>query len=581
VKQRSLLALLLLGRGAVVSSDRLIDELWGDDPPEDAATALQQHVSRLRKLLEPHDVLETRTPGYLLALAPEELDLGRFELLRDEGRRLLEERRPDDAARVLRSALDLWRGEPLADLAGERFLLGALPRLEEARLEALEARVDADLAAGRHSELVGELRELARAHPLRERFRAQLMLALYRAGRQSEALEAYSDARRTLVEQLGLEPGPRLQELERAILRHDSSLEAPGPVTQPAREDASIPTAREWPRLGNRRAVALTAALLLAIVTALVAAALYSSGGSLEPVVLAGNSVAVVDPGRGTIVGEIPVGGKPAGPAVGEGSVWVGNRDDNTLVRIDPRSLNVVRTIGLGVAPTDVEVGAGSVWVLSDSALLRVDPAINDVVETVPLPGGSGRWSHMELGANAVFVCTCAGPPGTVIRIDAAATSVKRVRRPVWMMAYGEGALWALTGELDTIERIDPKTNAVVETIPLARIGETHGWRYRMAAGEGAIWVLAPASLWRIDATTKRFVGSVPLGYSEEGSSLATGNGAVWVATSDGTLLRVDADTQTAAKAIPLGTLIYPADGFDAVAVGEGSVWVSVTSVAS
>ena len=126
---------------------------------------------------------------------------------------------------------------------------------------------------------------------------------------------------------------------------------------------------------------------------------------------LAGESVAVIDPGTGTIIGEIPVGGRPAGPAVGEGSVWVGNRDDNTLLRIDARSLDIARTIGLSAAPTDVEVGAGSVWVLSDWALLRVDPAINDVVDTVSLPRGGGqRWSHVEVGAKAVFVCTCAGP---------------------------------------------------------------------------------------------------------------------------------------------------------------------------
>ena len=150
------------------------------------------------------------------------------------------------------------------------------------------------------------------------------------------------------------------------------------------------------------------------------------------------------------------------------------------------------------------------------------------------------------------------------------------------MFAYGEGSLWALTGESDTIDQIDPNTSAVVDTIPLGRIGESGtGWRYRMAVGEGAIWVLAPASLWRIDSTTKRFVGSVPLGRSEEGSSVATGDGSVWVAKPEGILLHVDPDSQTVATTIPLGTLIYPADLWDALAVGEGSVWIAVTSFAS
>jgi streptogramin lyase len=341
---------------------------------------------------------------------------------------------------------------------------------------------------------------------------------------------------------------------------------------------------REKRRLPPRWTLALAVALSLVIAAAVVAAVRESSGRSSTPVQLAGESVAIIDPGTDAIVGEVPVGGKPAGPAVGEGSVWVGNRDDDTLLRIDPRSLDV-RTIGLGVAPTDVEVGAGSVWVLSDWAVLRVDPATNDVVERVPLPRGTGpgRWSHLEIGGNAVFVCTCADGPGSVIRISTATMSKERVRRrPVWMIAYGEGALWALTGyELETIERIDPKTNAVVETIPLGRIGETSGWRYRMAVGEGAVWVLAPASLWRFDSTTKRLVGSVPLDYREEGSSVATGNGAVWIVTPDGILLHVDPDSGTVAKTIPLGTLINPADGYDTLAVGEGSVWVAVTSFAS
>ena len=192
----------------------------------------------------------------------------------------------------------------------------------------------------------------------------------------------------------------------------------------------------------------------------------------------------------------------------------------------------------------------------------------------------------MEVGANAVFVCACAAHGGAVIRIDAATGAVETVRGgPVWTIAYGEGALWTVTGaESDTIQRIDPKTNTV-ESVPLGRIGETSGWLYRLAVDAGAIWVLAPASLWRIDSTTERFVGSVPLGHHEEDGSLAVGDGAVWVAawaaTSEGIVLRVDPETQRVAKRIPLGTLIYPANALDAVAVGDGAVWVAVTSFAS
>ena len=298
---------------------------------------------------------------------------------------------------------------------------------------------------------------------------------------------------------------------------------------------------------------------------------------------LAGDSVAVIDPGTDTIVGEVPVGGRPAGPAVGEGSVWVANRDDNTLVRIDPRSLDIVRRIGLRVAPIDVEVGAGSVWVLSDRALLRVDPAINDVVaiDNPPprqWPGLVPSGGRRECGLRLQLL----RPSGTrhphqprheVSRLGTQKSRLDdRVRR---RRAVGDHRLGA-----DTLERIDPKTNAVVATISLARIGETHGWRYRMAVGEGAVWVSAPASLWRIDPVTARVTGSVQLGHSGEGS-IATGDGAVWVANLEGIVLRIDSDSQTVAKTIPLGTLLYPADDWHGLAVGDGSVWVAVTSFAS
>ena len=529
--------------------------------------------------------LQTQATGYVLSVRPESVDAHRFESLLEQGRQELATGEMERASETLRDALALWRGHPLADLAFEPFAQSEIARLEELRLTALEARIEADLALGGHGSLIVELESIVAAHPYREGLRAQLMVALYRSGRQAEALETYRRARRTFSEELGIEPGLRLKELEGAILRHDTSLGAPDPNAPRSGEEALTETVRQQRRLRSRWALALGAALILAFMATLVAAPRHSSGGSHEPVVLAGNSVGVIDPETDTVVGEIPVGGRPTGPAVGEGSVWVGNRDDGTLLRIDPKSLDVVRTIGLPVEPKDVDVGAGSVWVLSDSAVLRVDPATNDVIDTVPLPRGNAltRWAaNMEVVANAVFACAC--PPGKLVRIDAATLSIETVRRsptPVWTIASGEGALWAITGyELDTIERIDPKANAVVETFPLGQIGESSGWRYRMTVGAGAVWLLAPASLWRIDSTTMRVVGSVPLGRREEGSTIATGEGDVWITTSDGIVLRVDPDSQRVAKTIPLGTLMYP-DPWDSLAVGYGSVWVTVTSLAS
>ena len=213
-RQRTLLALLLTRANEVVSADRLIDELWGAQTPRTAANALQYHVSQLRKALAPHEAIVTQEPGYLIRVRPDELDLLRFELLVEESQRVA----PELAAQRLREALDLWRGSALADLAKEPFAQTEIPRLEELRLGALERRFEADLALGRHAELVGEVQVLVREHPLRERLRAVLMQALYGSGRQVEALEVYRETRQLLVDELGIEPSPALHELEQAIL---------------------------------------------------------------------------------------------------------------------------------------------------------------------------------------------------------------------------------------------------------------------------------------------------------------------------------------------------------------------------
>jgi DNA-binding SARP family transcriptional activator len=221
-KQRALLAMLLLHANEVVSSERLIDELWGEAPPATVTKSIHVYVSRLRKELG-EERLVTRSPGYVLRVEPGEFDLQRFEAL-------LAEARDGDAdaaatARTLREALALWRGAPLADLAFEPFAQVEIARLEELRWAALEARIDADLARGRHADLVGELQALVAEHPLREHLHGQLMLALYRSGRQADALEAYRGAREFLLDELGLEPSEDLKRLEAAILRQDPELE--------------------------------------------------------------------------------------------------------------------------------------------------------------------------------------------------------------------------------------------------------------------------------------------------------------------------------------------------------------------
>ena len=234
-KQRALLAALLLEAGRVVATERLVDLVWGEEAPKTATTSLQNSISRLRRELGP-DVLETRAPGYVLRVGPEQVDARRFELL------LRDARRAEPAARreLLQRALELWRGAALADFTFEQFAQAEIRRLEELRLVAQEERIDADLELGRHGDVVGELEALRGAHPLRETLSRQLMLALYRSGRQAEALDVYQDARTRFVEELGIEPGPELKQLQAEILRHEAGLSAPGATPAHTDDDAEI-----------------------------------------------------------------------------------------------------------------------------------------------------------------------------------------------------------------------------------------------------------------------------------------------------------------------------------------------------
>ena len=246
-KQRTLLAGLLLHANQVVSVDRLIELLWGEHPPASARVTLQSYVLRLRRVLHPpaigdagSGVLATRPPGYLLHLEPGSLDLHRFQGLVEAAQQALSSGEPAQAATLLREALGLWRGSALCDVDSDALRWVEAPRLEELRLAALEARVDAELQLGLHAQLVGEVQALVAAHPLRERFAGQLMLALYRSGRQAEALEVFGATRRRLVEDLGVEPEKALQQLHRAILMGDPALHhlaanagPPGPTPGP------------------------------------------------------------------------------------------------------------------------------------------------------------------------------------------------------------------------------------------------------------------------------------------------------------------------------------------------------------
>jgi DNA-binding beta-propeller fold protein YncE len=546
-------------------------------------------VSKLRRLLADgngEELLATRAPGYVLRIPTEQLDARLFEDLLQQAREELAQGETQTAADTLREALSLWRGPPLADLAYEQFAQSEIRRLEELRLTALEERVEADLALGRHDAVVAEVETLAAEHPYRERLQAQLMLALYRCGRQAEALEAYRRARRKFAEELGIDPGPRLSELERAILRHDPSLEAPSstPADQPPETEP-----------GRRRrwwiAVAAGSATAVAIAVGLAAVLRDTPPAAHKPVVLRGNSVAIVELETSSVDGEVPVGARPSGIAVGEGSVWVGDRDDNTLLRINPESRKTVRTIGLAVEPRDIAVGAGSVWVATEAgSVLRVDPTSNEVLRTLALGEQRETCCPPQLASSGTAVWIA--HHGRLSRLDPATNRVATVRRAgAAAIAYGENALWVLTST-GRIERVDPNTGRVTDTISRAPVsGPEFGGG--IAAGAGAVWT-APylaRALWKIDPVSGEFVGKVALGrrmgirVGRRPAGVAFGDGAVWVVTTDGSLLRIDPQSENVVREIRLG--VYPAQagsgdigaqgGWAPMAVGEGAVWLPVT----
>lgn len=276
-KERTLLAVLLLSVNETVSSERLIDELWGERPPASAPKVLATYVWQLRKTLGP--AIETRSPGYAIAVSADELDTARFAAL--SARAMTEP--AAEAAATLREALDLWRGAALADVSFESSARDEVARLDDLRLSALAQRIDHDLALGRHESVVSELEALVRDHPFRERYRAQLMLALYRSGRQADALETYREGRRRFADELGLEPGPELQQLERSILAHDGELAAPASSVDPAIEDRTPPSpAARSPLLRRERLHTVLADALHRRLTSVVAGAGYGKSTLLS-----------------------------------------------------------------------------------------------------------------------------------------------------------------------------------------------------------------------------------------------------------------------------------------------------------
>ena len=555
-QQRKLLALLLLQANRPVPSDRLIEELWGGRPPETAAKALQGLVSQLRKQLGAATV-ETVSGGYLVRIDDGDLDARRFEQLLQDARRLAS----SDALATLHEALALWRGPALADFAYDDFARGEIERLEELRETCIERRIQLELALGRHDDLVPELEALVRKHPHRERLRHQLMLALYRSGRQADALGAYRDARRVLRDELGLDPGDDLQELQRAILAHDPAIAAPPRAVEPAA--GGMRTRRRLAGIG----VGVGALVLAAAIAGAVA---FRHGGGAGRVVVPGNSVARIDAKHGRIVSYVGVGRQPTALAVGADGVWVVNADDGTVNELDPGTGRVAHTIGIGADVNDVSIGFGSVWIANgnDGTVTRIDPAVGQVQRTLQLtaPEALGPSTVFFVAVDNHDVWATLGD--RLLRIDPATNRVTgrlAVGAPT-TLAAGAGSIWVTTAS-ERLLRIDPRSLKVTASVELS------GGAIGAAFGDGALWLVNDSSsVDRIDPLT---LAVNPAATGLQGiTTVAAKAGSVWVGNRNGSLQRIDASNGKVLATLRVGT------GVSAIAVDGNTSWIAVTGVA-
>jgi hypothetical protein len=514
----------------------------------------------------------------------------------------------DSAAERFREALSLWRGPTLAGLQLKSLSRDEATRLDELRVAALMDRIDCDLALGRHEGVLGELHVLVREHPLRERFRAQQMLALYRADRQAEALDAYAEARRTLVDELGIEPSPALQRLQQGILRQDPSLETPTGTAAvnglaPPPQDPGEPVLRR--RLLPRRwQVALSAV----VIAAAVAAAVFSASAGGAPHVVP-NSLVRLDPRSGKVESVVPVGVEPGPIIVTPSAIWTVNHGDRTVSRYDLRTHTVQSRGGFTGEPFDLVADAdGNVWVSNKTPIVTrlaagvggttAGPLYPSKTETIRVPGpGVG---YEALGAGYVWATvgplTIPGEDDRVSLIDLAGDRVVaslRLRRTVTAIAFGYGAAWVGTFNGERTDEPPPWTGP--SGLEVIRAGAPRAQSYRLenddstgplaiVVGDGRVWALTcrecglagkAQRLFEIDPTTRRVVRRISL--TLEPAFLAAGDGFVWLSDqSNSSVIQLDAKTGRIVRTIDVGNKHAGTCG---LAATHDAVWVAIGDI--
>jgi YVTN family beta-propeller protein len=584
-RQRAVLALLLLEANRVVSMDRLAEDVWSGNPPQGWARTLQTYVFHLRRALEPDrlpgadgGVLITRDHGYLLRVDREHLDGALFQDGFTAGRAALEAGRYAEAAEALRQALGLWRSPVLADLADYAFTRPEAARLEELRLAALEARIDAELALGRHDTLTAELEQLVGEHPLRERLHGQLMLALYRCGRQADALAAYQRVRDLLAGELGIDPGEPLRRLHASILAQDQALDwnggrpasagdhlpvAPVPAPAPRSPARRFAGSGElaWARRRARRLLVIGAALA---VTAAACIVVVARPWTAEPTGLPADSVGLIDSSGGRAGAPVMVG-SPAGLAYGDRSVWAVDSAEGTVSRINPVTHAVQTTIPVGADPTAVTVTRDDAWVANSGVgtVSQINTTTNSVVQTISV--GSTPVA-IASGPSGVWVANQGD--NTIDRINPATGTVTKRNIEVGGLpdgiAVSPHAVWVANGEDGTVSQIDPVT------------GQPSGPPVFVGAGPAGIAV-TPSAIWVADSLGRTVskinpltsqVTTFPVG--DGPSAIVATKNSVWVSDQfDATLDRIDPHTDLVARVVPMGS------SPQGIVVAASGVWVA------
>jgi YVTN family beta-propeller protein len=572
---RALLTLLALYPGEALGTDRIVDALWRDAPPSSASGVVQTYVSRLRKLLGEGSI-RTVGGGYALELNGGTRDIDEVARLRARARA----EPPEDASATLQQALALYRGRPLQEVADHDFAQAELRRLEELRTAIVAERLDADLALGRQVEVLPELEALVAAEPLDEGARARLMLALYRCGRQAEALDVYREGREVLDE-LGLEPGEALRRLQRSILEQDPSLGAP---SVPRTREDEVAEERTIPLLRRRVAKLALALGAVLVIGAALATANALRGGDARPLAVPANSVAVIDAHTDKVVAAIPVGTRPRWITAGAGAVWVANEADRTVSRIDPASLRVTASIGLGFEPTDLAAVGDHVWVVGgfDHILWRIDAdglprrKLPFRERFGPLPAGyekgpagliaEGRSLWLSHGNEVTRLDAVTGQPRGTIKAGGS-----------WFARVGVGKRGYVFDRYETGGNLASEYEQFVQVFDPQRLVPTK----RIVTGtavsdilmaDGSAWLaLAIAdAVWQVDDARGILVKTFPAG--ETPIQLEFIDNSLWVTNlTDGVVRRIDPRTGEIERVIEIGHTLA------GIAVADGRVFVVVS----